>query len=344
MTNAVTIASLGSSNTTWGFKNRLINGDMRVSQRGSVNVTAAGGSTYTAADRFNLVNYFGSGNIQTALSTSLVPNGYAYSLQLTVGTAPPLSGTTGYYTGLAQTIEGYNISDCYNGYVTLSFWVRSSIAGTYSVAFMNSTSIAQNANTRIYIANYTISGAGVWDKGNNTGLTVMWNLGAEGVRKGNTYLNTWGTMGSTYQYQSLSQTQWAATAGATFNIAGTQLEPGSAATSFDNRDYQSEYSRCCRYFHKSSPYAFLFPINGIVYRQVLPPTSVPMRANASVVVYHPADGTVNQAREHSSGTARNVSSVSSTQVAGGIQSTLYAELSTTPAYNVQATVTWDAEL
>ena len=269
VTGTLPVANGGTGVATaidYGFKNRIINGGMVVSQRGATNVVAGGGSTYIAADRFNVFNYFGSGQVNTAVSTSIVPTGYAYSLGLTVNTAVPLSGTTGYAINVAQTIEGFNISDCYTQTVTLSFWVRSSITGTYSVSFSNATNVGLSATSRIYVTNYTINAANTWEQktinvnlstgtasgtwlsDNGAGLNLAWGLGAESNRKGNTYLDTWGTIGTTYNVQSSAQTQWAATSGATFYITGVQLEKGSTATSFDYRPYGTELALCQRYY------------------------------------------------------------------------------------------------
>ena len=99
-----TITTGGVVGSPYSMKNRIINSTMAISQRGSVNVVSGGSYTYTASDRFSVGNYFGSGQINTAISTSVVPSGYNSSLGLTVSTAPPLSGSTGYFVNLAQTI------------------------------------------------------------------------------------------------------------------------------------------------------------------------------------------------------------------------------------------------
>jgi hypothetical protein len=259
-------SSVLSSGQT-GFKNRIINGDMRVSQRGAaVNVAAAGGSTYGSCDRFTLINYFGNGWINTEQSTD-APSNFINSLKLTVGAAAPLSGTTGFYTALVQNIEGYNIADLYGSTVKLSFWVKSSVVGTYSVTFQNAATVSLDSNSRLYVAEYTISQAntwekksitvdlaagsasGTWNKTNGAGLAILWNLGAESNRKGNAYLNTWGTVGTTYNLMSGSSTQWASNAGATFYISGVQLEKGSTESNFDYRPYGTELALCQRYFY-----------------------------------------------------------------------------------------------
>jgi len=304
-----------SSSGLYGFKNRIINGAMTISQRGSTNVTAAGGNIYVAADRFNMFNYFGSGQINTAMSTSVVPAGFSSSIGLTVATAVPLSGTTGYLTNIAQTIEGFNIADCYNQSITLSFWVRSSITGTYTVSFYNASNPGATSATRWYNATYTINSANTWEQktitvslsagtasgtwlsDNGVGLNIAWGLGAESVRKGNGYLNTWGTVGTTYDFQVSSQTQWASTAGATFYITGVQLEKGSVATSFDYRPYGTELALCQRYYWKenSAGSGYVFSSGYIaasgIYRgwKTYP---VPMRTAPSMT-YNTASNSIN---------------------------------------------------
>ena len=248
-----------------GSRNRIINGDMRIFQRGNVNVDFGGGITYVA-DRFGLINYWGSGTVNTSQSTT-APSGYSNSLLLTVATAAPMSGSTGYSASLMQYIEGFNVSDLYSSNVTLSFWVRSSITGTYSIQFSNATNGAFTTGDRIFVKNYTINSAntweyktmtislssgtsaGTWNKTNGNGLAVGWNLGAESNRKSNTALDTWYTaLAGVYPFQSASQTNWISNSGATFYLTGVQVELGTVASAFERRNYSDELARCKRYY------------------------------------------------------------------------------------------------
>jgi hypothetical protein len=246
------------------FKNRIINGAMTVAQRGSTNVTQGGTVTYIACDRLGLTNYWGTGQVNTAQSTT-APAGFSNSVSLTVATAAPMNGSTGYAAPLWQSIEGYNIADCFNSSVTLSFWVRSSVTGTYSVTFSNVSNLSIGDGSRMYVANYTINAAdtweqktitvnlatgtasGTWNTTNGSGLSIAWNLGAESNRKGDAALNNWITVSGSYPVQSASQTNWISNSGATFYITGVQLEKGYTATSFDYRPYGTELALCQRY-------------------------------------------------------------------------------------------------
>ncbi len=237
-----------------GFKNRIINGAMTIAQY----ATSASTSTNSfVLDRWKL--QFSGGGVATVQQSSTVPSSttFASSALLTV-TTPDSSLAAGDYYGIVQYIEGYNVADLGFGTsaatsVTLSFWVRSSVTGTYSVAFSN-----QDGATRTYVATYTINSAntweqktitiagdttGTWNKTNSNGLRVWFALGM-----GSTYEtsnpNAWE---ATAAIQSTSSVDWIATNGATFYITGVQLEKGSTATSFDYRPYTTELQLCQRY-------------------------------------------------------------------------------------------------
>jgi hypothetical protein len=194
-----------------------------------------------------------------------------YSVQQDAGAVTPPAGfsdylgvtsTSAYSVGsgdffsILQIIEGYNIADFGWGTanaktVTISFWVRSSLTGTFGGAIEN------NGATRCYPFSYTISAAntweqksvtvagdtsGTWNAINGRGLVLRFSLGV-----GSTYAGTAGAWGSTRYFGVTGQTQVVATNGATFYITGVQLEVGSTATSFDYRPYGTELILCQRY-------------------------------------------------------------------------------------------------
>jgi hypothetical protein len=236
-----------------GFKNRIINGAMVIDQR-----NAGASVTVTTAQIYPVDRFFGQGSITskfTAQQSSTAPTGFNNSLLLTSSAATTPSASDYYY--VAQVIEGYNSADLGFGTasastVTLSFWVRSSLTGTFSGALLNS------AANRSYAFTYTISSANTWEQKsvtiagdtsgtwlttNGIGITVRFALGA-----GSSFLQSASSWSTGNVVGATGTTQWISTSGATFYITGVQLEKGSTATSFDYRPYGTELQLCQRYF------------------------------------------------------------------------------------------------
>jgi hypothetical protein len=160
---------------------------------------------------------------------------------------------------IRQRVEGFNISDFGWGAagaatVTLSFWVRSSVTGTYGGSICNGnedrsypfTFAISSANTWEQ-KSVTIAGdtSGTWATDNSTGLNVFFSVGAGPDRSG-----TAGAWASAAYYSATGAINMMATLNATFYITGVQLEKGTVATSFDFRDYGSELILCQRYLPK----------------------------------------------------------------------------------------------
>lgn len=250
----------------FGFKNRFINGDMRIDQRNSGNTVAGATGTIFAVDR-TLIGVFGGGTGRmSGQRSTTVPSGtpFVNSLVATVTTADASPGSEYGYC-IRQQIEGFNIADLRFGTaaaspVTLSFWVRSSIAGTYGVCF-------QNADvTRSYTTTYTINSAntfefktitipgdttGTWDTTNGMGLSPLWMLGGGSNRQAPA-IGAWGVgqAGGNTITDAPGCVDFIATSGATFYLTGIQLEKGLTATPFDRRDYGRELQMCQRYYYR----------------------------------------------------------------------------------------------
>ena len=236
-----------------GFKNRIINGGMRIDQRNEAASIASPSDNYTT-DRFYSRQV--GGGVASAQQSSTAPTGFTNSLLFTVTTADSSIVTTDRYY-VAQFIEGYNIADLAFGTasassITLSFWVRSSLTGTFGGAIRNSPA------NRSYPFTYTINAAntfeqktitiagdtsGTWLTTNGLGMQVVFSLGM-----GPSYLATAGAWAGGDYLSATGATNVIATNGATFYITGVQLEKGSTATSFDVRDYGRELQLCQRYF------------------------------------------------------------------------------------------------
>lgn len=243
----------GSAQTsaTRPFLNRIINGAMVISQRGT-SPTITGGGDYSI-DRF--YNYY-SGPVYTSVQSTTAPAGFTNSLKLTV-TTPSASPT---YSFFGQKIEGYNVADLNWGTanaktVTISFWVYASVSGVYSFSLTNGD------GNRAYPQTYTISATntwqqitatitgdttGTWASDNSTGINIRFNMGSGSARLGTS--GSWQAGNYDGATGSTGASTWANTNGATFYITGVQLEVGSTATSFDYVDYGRSLIQCQRYF------------------------------------------------------------------------------------------------
>jgi hypothetical protein len=238
-----------------GFKNRIINGAMTINQRA--------GGTVTVNQYFNYITdrWCAFANVNgkyTSAQSSTVPTGFNNSLIATSTSAYSVS--SGDVFNLGQYIEGFNTADLGWGTanaatVTLSFWVRSSLTGTFGGAIRNS------AEDRSYPFTYTISSANTWEQktitvaGDTTGTWLTTNgIGIRvifGLGVGSTYSGTAGAWAGANYYSATGATSVVGTSGATFYITGVQLEKGSTATSFDYRPYGTELALCQRYFCKA---------------------------------------------------------------------------------------------
>jgi hypothetical protein len=242
-----------NASSNFGFKNRIINGAMVIDQRNAGASVAMTGGIYIT-DRWR--SYASAASKLTAQQSSTVPTGFSNSLLFTSQSAYTQSATDEFL--VEQRIEGFNTSDLAWGTanaqtVTLSFWVRSSLTGTFSGALSNSaqdrnypfTFTISTANTFEY-KSVTIAGdtSGTWiGSTNGIGIRVKFNLGT-----GSTYLQTAGAWTASYANGATGSVALVNTNTATFYITGVQLEKGSTATSFDYRPYGTELSLCQRYY------------------------------------------------------------------------------------------------
>jgi hypothetical protein len=236
------------------MKNKIINGNMVIAQRGT---SAVNTNVSYPVDRFRLAV---SNSSKVSLQqSSTVPTGAGFvNSIIATSLAATTVGSSDSYE-LSQQIEGYNIADLMWGTanaktVTLSFWVRSSLTGTFGGVFENS------GNTRAYPFSYTISSANTWEQktitvagdtsgtwltDNSRGIIIRWSLGT-----GSTYQNTANAWVAGEYYSVTGETQLVATNGATWYITGVQLEVGSTATSFEYLDYGRSLIQCQRYYYR----------------------------------------------------------------------------------------------
>lgn len=251
------------------FRNRIINGDMKIDQR---NAGAAVTISNTAAITYVVDRFYGYGSVSSK-----------FSLQRNAGAVTPPAGFTNYlgatslsaYTAvsgdefsLGQGIEGFNIADLAWGTasaqsVTISFWVRSSLTGTFACAARNS------ATTRSYVFTYSISVANTWEyktvtipgdtsgtwlTDNGAGMYLSFSLGA-----GATKSTTAGSWQAGTFIHATGATSLVGTSGATLYITGVQLESGSVATPFERRPIGTELQLCQRYCIRESVMGYGVP-------------------------------------------------------------------------------------
>jgi hypothetical protein len=258
-TNGITQAGEFNSDSSFGFKNRIINGAMVIDQRNAgaavtINTTS---NTYTL-DRWNAAGASSDG-VFTVDQDTTAPTGFTNSLKVTVTTADASIGANQSYL-LSQFIEGFNVADLGWGTasaktITISFWVQSSVIGTFGGALNNS------ANSRNYPFTYAISVANTWEyktvtiAGDTTGTWLTDAGRGIGLRfgfgMGSDFLATAGAWTGTSQiFGATGQTQLMSTLNATWYITGVQFEVGTQATSFEYRQYQQELALCQRYYYR----------------------------------------------------------------------------------------------
>jgi len=292
--NADTQQDLGIS-----FKNRIINGAMVIDQRNAGASVTPANNTYTL-DRWNTFQSTSSSySVQQNAGSVTPPVGFSKYLGITSLAATTVSA--GSYNLITQAIEGYNIADLNWGTanaktITVSFWVRSSLTGTFG------GSINDQGGSYSYPYTYTISTANTWEQKsitivgptsgtfgstNDKGLQFRFSLGC-----GSTYTATPNAWIAGDYYQGTGSTAVVSTNGATFYITGVMLEVGTQATTFDYRSYGTELSLCQRYYQAlsfidSSSIGF-----GLMYSstsgQIVLNFAQTMRANATVTL--PAAG------------------------------------------------------
>jgi hypothetical protein len=240
-----------------GFRNRIINGGMVIDQRNAgASVTPTGAATTYTLDRWAF-DVSQSSKLTTQQNAGAVtpPAGFTNYLGITSSSAYAV--LTGDYFAVKQLIEGFNTADLGWGTasaqaVTLSFWVRSSLTGSFGGVFSNS------ANNRAYPFTYTISAANTWEyktitvAGDTSGTWLTNNsAGIElnfGFGVGSTFSGTAGSWAGANLLSATGAVSVVGTNGATFYITGVQLEAGSVATPFERRDYGRELIMCQRYY------------------------------------------------------------------------------------------------
>jgi hypothetical protein len=239
------------------LKNRIINGDMRIDQR-NAGASVTGNNGVFPVDRYVLGNSQSSKcTTQQNAGSVTPPAGFTNYLGITSSSAYSILSSDFFQFG--QKIEGYNMADLAWGTadaktITLSFWVRSSLTGTFGGSIRNS------ADNYSYCYSYTISSANTWEyktitiAGPTSGTWLTTNgLGIDfrfSYGMGSTYTGTAGSWGASSGYAPTGQVNVLGTNGATWYVTGVQIEQNTSATPFERRLYNHELAACQRYYYK----------------------------------------------------------------------------------------------
>jgi hypothetical protein len=332
MSNTSLLGSYGGlGESSLMFRNRVINGDMRIDQR----ATATGAHAAFTVDRW-AVNKSDDATVTWAQNTD-APSSFGYSLRQTITTADVSIGAA-QYNGIEHRVEGFNIADFAWGTaaakpVALSFWVRSSVTGQYT------GNVRNKDDSRICPFNYSISAAntwefktvtipgcpdGTWFTNNDVGLRLQLYAAL-----GTNYLGgVDGTWNSTTKYGCGSPVNGLNANGNIFAITGVQLEAGASATPFERRPIGMELALCQRYYvagnastsaHCYATNSWMLPRISFPVEMRVTPTTITFTATTSGIAGTPAannaDSKGTRATLGATGTAPQNSFVDTTYIA-----------------------------
>lgn len=276
----------GQDNSALMFRNRIINGDMRIDQRNAGAAVTPANASYTL-DRF--VCNLSQASKYSVQQSLIAPSSFSNSMLFTSLSAYSVLAADNFQ--FEQRIEGFNFSDMAWGTsnaqtITLSFWVRSSLTGTFGGSLRNS------AGDRSYPFSYSISAANTWEQkaitilGDTTGTWIGGTTGVGlrvgfGLGVGSNFSGTAGSWSGSNLLSATGATSVVGTNGATFYITGVQLEAGPVATPFERRPIGTELALCQRYYTQVGT---TVGISTELGRILINPPNVPMRITPAISI------------------------------------------------------------
>ena len=269
--DAITVANDGTCTakiTNKSNRNLVINGAMQVAQRGTASTVAEG---YGSCDRFKSNN---SGNdeaptqsqVDVASGTTPYSLGFRKAFRMTNGNQTSGAGT-GDRVCIIHNIEGQDLANSgwnytsASSFITLSFWVKSSVAQNFFVALRSRDGTEQGftletgsltADTWTKVTKAIPGNSNLqFDNDNTAGLLIEWNIFRGTTKTGSMSLDTWAAFDGSVRTPDQTST-WYTTNDATFEITGVQFEVGSVATDFEHKSFAEDLRLCCRYFYAAT--------------------------------------------------------------------------------------------
>lgn len=248
-----------------GRKNLIINGDMKIHQRGGTTQD----SNAFIVDRFR-GSVSNLDELVTTYSQSTdAPTGFSNSLKVQINTAETSLSANEFirvfYSAEAQDLQHLSFGTSSAKSITLSFWVKSNVTGSYAINIWCPDS---NRSTNSY---YTVNSAGVWEyktitfpgdsvgsitNDNGVGMGINFMLAAGSDFTSGNAIGKWVTYSSPYLAYGQTANIMTSTSNY-FNLTGVQLEVGKNATEFEHRSYGEELALCQRYFHRMNTGRFV---------------------------------------------------------------------------------------
>ena len=247
-----------------GRRNLIINGDFNIAQRGTSSTSVG----YQTVDR---IQTYTNGvdeaptfaQVDVSSGTSPYTEGFRKAFKVTNGNQTGGAGAADYIV-VRHKVESQNLANSgwnytsASSFVTLSFWIKASVAQNYYFSLLSSDGTLQNfpmetgslsANTWTKITK-TIPGASNVQFNNDNGIGIeldWWPFAGTDYTSSGVALNTWAAYANGTRFPDHTST-WYTTNDATFEITGVQLEVGSQATPFEHRSFAEELELCKRYY------------------------------------------------------------------------------------------------
>ena len=298
MSKARELAELGAVYDSGALSNRnvIINGAMEVAQRGT-SVTGVTSSGFNTVDRFQYAEGSGGGSAGFTISQSTeAPDGFGNSFKFEVTTTDTLTG--GENCLIRTRLEGRDMQRFKFGSssaesMTVSFFVRASLTGTYGLQVMVGPSSQRTA-----MQSYTVNSANTWeyktitfagstdyaipnDSSRGFDLNFMLDSGPDDLTAPYAF-----TSDAAFRAPT-GQVNFVQTSGATFHVTGVQVEVGTEATPFEHRSFGQELALCQRYYQQIVGVSDQTIIgsgraNGTTVAEVAVPLAVSLRASPTL--------------------------------------------------------------